>query len=471
LPDLDRLVAVTRTGRGDEAARVVPALIASLPRRPAAERHAIMVILADLLDVTRSVSRDRDLVATVIPVVSAHVADPDARVRATAVEGLGRLRATAAITALRRAAVDPAGPVRQAAAWALGSVMERHTIAPLVPLLSDEDPTVRVQAAQALGCRAHRDALDLLCQAVGDPYPAVRRYAVVALGWLLEALSIPQPPPLTGRPLDHLLALLTDQDTLVRVHAVAAVGGLHDRRLMEPLRRRLQDPAPAVRHAATRELVSLGLPVSAIDPPPISGPDEEILAELAIPADAVALPQDLRAAIAHAVTELHHQTYHDLDAPLRLAIYRAFGSPLHPVAQRARGLLALWAAARVRPIAALAYSHADVAIEMAADVIAGVLVPSAATEYVSAIAGGDWSYGCVRSPWSPTVARPTQAAEAAHLAAYEAAGLDVLAALGSDMTRRRGPRSPRPADGTRTTSSSTPTSMTLAACSTTGPGG
>jgi HEAT repeat protein len=109
--------------------------------------------------------------------------DPDARVRARAVEALGLVGAvgTAArlVTALRE---DPETEVRLRAARALGRLGAPSALEPLIAATAESEPTpLRATAAQALGALGARAAVPVLARLVADPHHWVAHTAAAAL--------------------------------------------------------------------------------------------------------------------------------------------------------------------------------------------------------------------------------------------------------------------------------------------------
>ncbi|NUP22099.1 MAG: fumarate reductase/succinate dehydrogenase flavoprotein subunit [Streptomyces sp.] len=107
------------------------------------------------------------------------IRDPDALVRAAALETLGALGVPdALLTAVTAALTDPAWQVRAGAATALGGAAPGHGVPALAELLGDPEADVRKAAVLALSRHAdHEDARTALSTAVDDPDADVRAYA------------------------------------------------------------------------------------------------------------------------------------------------------------------------------------------------------------------------------------------------------------------------------------------------------
>ncbi|HIA66863.1 TPA: hypothetical protein EYN98_12530 [Candidatus Poribacteria bacterium] len=151
--------------------------------------------------------------------------NPDANVRVSSVETLGRMGkgAEAAIPALIQALLqDGDKSVRIAVAWALGSIrLEAKDAVPnLIRALKDQDMGVRSSAAYALGSigSGAKDAVPDLIRALKDQDADVRSNTAWALGSIrLEAKdAVP----------DLIRALLQDEDKSVRVAVVWALGSI-----------------------------------------------------------------------------------------------------------------------------------------------------------------------------------------------------------------------------------------------------
>ena len=127
--------------------------------------------------------------------------EKDAKLRATAIRSLARLRAPQALQEVKEA------------------------------LKSDRDPEVRMSAAAALGRMGDRNALILLVKALKDPKPRVRAAAVDALSELKAKVAIP-----------YLIKALNDPKSQVRSAAEACLLRF-DRSAIPHLIRRLALPA------------------------------------------------------------------------------------------------------------------------------------------------------------------------------------------------------------------------------------
>ncbi|GAB4538534.1 MAG: hypothetical protein Kow0063_26440 [Anaerolineae bacterium] len=126
---------------------------------------------------------------------------------------------------LLQALASPEALVRQSAAEALGRLRYRAAVPQLISLLTDESPWVRHAAVRALGLIGDTQAVTPLVQCLKDSSPWVRRSAAYALG----AMRIMQAVP-------HLLAALDDSDVHVRRNAAWALGRIGDAAALPRLR-------------------------------------------------------------------------------------------------------------------------------------------------------------------------------------------------------------------------------------------
>ena len=128
------------------------------------------------------------------PVLLLALHDVDPRVREAASRSLGQLPSvgvgagTELVTLLR----DPDSSVRRAAAQALGAVEGMPALAPaLGSLLGNADPAVRQAAGHALLLVGAHEAVDALSSGSNDSDPVVRQWAVAALGESGDPRAVP----------------------------------------------------------------------------------------------------------------------------------------------------------------------------------------------------------------------------------------------------------------------------------------
>lgn len=166
--------------------------------------------------------------------------DPDAVVRRTAAEALGKIGDPLIVPELVLALGDRAAVVREAAVWSLRSLgpLDRTAMERLAGLLIDPSPSVRTAAAQTLASLDTSKDLwpDALSQ-LAHENSEVRRVVVQAL----QSSTSPEA-------VQAIAALLQDPDSHVRRAAVAALAETGDSRVVEWFRSRLNaDPSAQVR--------------------------------------------------------------------------------------------------------------------------------------------------------------------------------------------------------------------------------
>ena len=140
----------------------------------------------------------------------------DSRVRAKAVEALGKIEDVSAVEPLILALTDENWDVRRKAAWALGNMGE-PAVKPLILALTDENWDVRRKAAWALGNIRDLRAIEPLMHALKDEYPDVREEAAWALGNIKDLRAV-----------EPLLHALTDEYSDVRWQAARSLAVLTD---------------------------------------------------------------------------------------------------------------------------------------------------------------------------------------------------------------------------------------------------
>jgi HEAT repeat protein len=198
--------------------------------------------------------------ARAVPSLVKSLADPWEAVRAAAAISLRKLGGPLASAGLANALGDRSPWVRAEAVRGVGLLEEREAWPKVVAALDDEDFRVRLEAVRALGRLGERGAALPLARVIeqapeGDELreearTALRRLAphlqweemafllksgadkreraraVLVLAALGDARSVPT-----------LIEALSDQEPDVRAQTVAALGGMDDRRAIEPLAR------------------------------------------------------------------------------------------------------------------------------------------------------------------------------------------------------------------------------------------
>lgn len=140
------------------------------------------------------------------------LADPDATVRAAAVEKLAEVGSD--VDTVMQVADDPDERVVEAVATALGELEDEAAMPWLSTLATDHgDKLVREAAVAALGAIGHPDALPVLLDLLTTGPPQVRRRCVVAL----TVFDVPGVE-------EALQAALDDRNPMVREAAEMVVG-------------------------------------------------------------------------------------------------------------------------------------------------------------------------------------------------------------------------------------------------------
>lgn len=190
-----------------------------------------------------------------VPQLTMLLHDPDADIRRTAAQALGKIGNSRAVGALIEGVSDQDPSVRESAAWALGRLSDADEAvrnlagAPLVGLLEDPSVAVIHAAAAALGqVGAAEPVVMRLVDQLRHRDPETRRGAARALGGLEAVAAGPA-----------LLKALDDDEAGVRQEALAALGELGDRRAVGAfVERLLHDPNPGVRAEAAYRTGKLG---------------------------------------------------------------------------------------------------------------------------------------------------------------------------------------------------------------------
>lgn len=358
LPPLDAMFDILR-GRFDRRGRIIvlDTILAELPR---AEIAALVDYMADDDEVIREV------------VVSA-------------------LRQSADVTPRLIAHLETAGPRerRLIMSWLPGPG--------LLHIRFDKDSAV---AKRLIG-------------GLTDPDPAVRAEATEGVGWLIDALEedeeMEQAILLCEQAVDALVGALADPAAEVRKAAAWALQAFEEDRVVDALVALLSDPNLSVRAHVVRTLKWFDMPIVPEAADSLKGaqmgsilalPETPTFPMPAVALDSVGLPVALREAIDDALVSMRLHRQHRLEAPPRLRIYDEFGSWLDPEANHARGLLALWTARHVVPLAqaprAWSYDREEI-VETAEDVLTGMLVRTAARVQYAHVTEGRWhdpeSYG------------------------------------------------------------------------------
>ena len=172
------------------------------------------------------------------------------QVRLAAASYLIQLDHVHATKALVKALKDDDARVRASAAEGLANrICSAQAVDPLLEALKDDSPDVRRNTALALGRAGDVGAVDALIAALKDDDSWVRSYAAGALRQLGDVRAV-----------DALIAALKDHDSWVKRYAAGALGQLGDVRATEALREATQDRSQDVKESAVRALDRLSKP-------------------------------------------------------------------------------------------------------------------------------------------------------------------------------------------------------------------
>jgi len=207
------------------------------------------------------------------------LADPDPRVRMTAIDTLADAGDRESIPSIMNSLADPDRNVREQAMRSLQEMGAREAGPAIAELLKDPDPRLRARAADVVGQMRVKEAADLLVQALGDERNDVRGEAIASLGEIGAKEAIPylremyekNPGEERVRLLRSLAALGDAKPLAEEVNRLAAVvrnEGNEDARRraiwtlawLAPeqskpvLQQALQDPSERIRQEAARAL-------------------------------------------------------------------------------------------------------------------------------------------------------------------------------------------------------------------------
>lgn len=144
---------------------------------------------------------------------------------------------------------DGNNSIRMGAVKKLGVFKERKALPYLSDLLAqDNNLWVRVECAIALGNIGDASAIDSLLIALESNNPPVRREAATALGKIADPRSVE----------NLMIRLRKDNNHLVRIRIIEALGLLGDKRAVDAISAYLTDPDIWVRRVAYQALNRIG---------------------------------------------------------------------------------------------------------------------------------------------------------------------------------------------------------------------
>lgn len=173
------------------------------------------------------------------------------QVRIAAIESLGKIGGSRAVSLLARASTDENPDVARAAVIGMGSISHPDALHPLLDVLRSSDASRRIDALRALGNRGGEGAVDAIQWiAAGDSEPAVIQAAVEALASLGTSESIASLVALSATPArrEACIVCLARQTKRLQVERIAEG---------------LSHPQPEVRVAVVEALQRIKTPVAS----------------------------------------------------------------------------------------------------------------------------------------------------------------------------------------------------------------
>ncbi len=209
------------------------------------------------------------------------LADPDGRVRQSAIVGLQQLSAPGDPQFLSRMAEmvnDPDMDVRGQALTTLVQTAHFHTLKPAVDaleaLLADADTRARAYGVRLLGQLKSEHSLHRLLTYLSDPADAVRLEAALAVEETIPKTALSD--IVQSEVENAMLALLKDPIERVRQTALTVLGRVGSRKSYTYLTKALTDASPQVRETATTTLVTLGKAIIPVIHPQLDAPNPQM---------------------------------------------------------------------------------------------------------------------------------------------------------------------------------------------------
>ena len=196
-----------------------------------------------------------------VPALIEALSDRDVNVRHAAAASLGQIGSPRAVPRLMEALRE--GPwLQYPAVHALGEIGDPRATPALLVLLEDE--MLRAPAIEAIGHVAGREAFPRILPFLHDPDPALRNTVIQAVVEIEQRVTSsgesldPQVQAVLRREelVEHLIAMLSDEEPRNRRTAAVTLGWLHEGRATWPLLERMSDSA--LRDFACHALVSIG---------------------------------------------------------------------------------------------------------------------------------------------------------------------------------------------------------------------
>ena len=238
--------------------------------RAIAEELTVQIIAAQSLDSVLTLMEDPDITtrrlamkalgdslkgaappSRAITVLQARLKDSDLGVRRAAVYTLARVPDERVTTAIMGLAGDPDAEIREAAIVAAVRSTDPRSSDVLLKALSDESDKVKAAALDGVAARKLKSAREALQMMGHYQNVVVRRQAVKAYIALLEQGEAAQV-------FDFLSELLYDTDPEVKMAALGAAKGIHERRAIVAIAGLVIDPNKEVKLKALEALTGSG---------------------------------------------------------------------------------------------------------------------------------------------------------------------------------------------------------------------
>ncbi|ANM28943.1 hypothetical protein ABI59_03965 [Acidobacteria bacterium Mor1] len=175
------------------------------------------------------------------------IADPEARVRSSAVLAAGQKNVDALMDAVVTRVEDKEAQVRSSVAYALGHEGREASVPHLTKLSKDPSGDVRASAVQSAATVGTEGALKIVLAALGDSESYVAIQAVRSLGKFEQEAA-----------LEKLRELAKHSDLQVRLSAISGLGMRKDKGSVPMLKELAKEPVEVVRRAARSALDQIG---------------------------------------------------------------------------------------------------------------------------------------------------------------------------------------------------------------------
>lgn len=156
-----------------------------------------------------------------LPALFSSLKDKDPVIRAMTAEALGEIGDRKAAPKLIPLLSDRNKDVQISAALALGKLKDPAATRQLLQLLAKGDVQIRRSAAQALGLAGDKEAVAPLLKTLSEGNSGLSREALIAINLISQ--RTPTGVDATAEEMKQLIALQTDEDEHIRIHARAVL--------------------------------------------------------------------------------------------------------------------------------------------------------------------------------------------------------------------------------------------------------